>query len=144
MDDAHFTLGPLSLNVHAYQFQDATDYWDANWIIVTAEVNLPGQAWVRADGLFLMTAELARLRDELHMLYDNLDAEAGLWTIEPELNIRLQGKETGTVLVEIEITPNQMTQEHRFYLELDQSYLPLAITQLNSILRKFPVRGHPN
>lgn len=89
MDDTHFTLGPLSLNVHAYQFQDATDYWDANWIIVTAEVNLPGQAWVRADGPFPMTAELARLRDESHMLYDNLDAEAGLWTIEPELNIRL-------------------------------------------------------
>ncbi|WP_029480811.1 hypothetical protein [Deinococcus marmoris] len=144
MEDAQFTLGPLSLNVHAYQFQDATDYWDANWVIVTAEVNLHGQSWVRARGPFLMTAELARFRDELRMVYDCLDAEAGLWTIEPELKVRIEAKATGAIVVEIELTPDHMTQEHHFYLELDQTYLPLAITQLSSILNQFPVRGQPD
>lgn len=144
MENPDFSLGPLRLKVHDYQFQESDEYWDANWVIVTAEVNLPGQAWVRAEGPFLMTSELARFRDEIQMLYDKLDAEAGLWTIEPELKLRLEGKGTGAITAEIEITPNQMTQEHRFYVELDQSYLPQALQQLNSILSQFPVRGQPS
>ncbi|CAM4188039.1 hypothetical protein DEMA109039_10785 [Deinococcus marmoris] len=91
-----------------------------------------------------MTAELARFRDELRMVYDCLDAEAGLWTIEPELKVRIEAKATGAIVVEIELTPDHMTQEHHFYLELDQTYLPLAITQLSSILNQFPVRGQPD
>ncbi|GBF04023.1 hypothetical protein DAERI_010195 [Deinococcus aerius] len=143
MDNSDFNLGPLRLKVHGYQFQESDEYWDANWVIVTAEVDLPGQACVRVEGPFLMTTELARFRDEMQMLYDRLDAEAGLWTIEPELKLRLEGKGTGAITAEIEITPNQMTQEHRFYAELDQTYLPLAIQQLNSILNRFPMRGQP-
>jgi len=96
MENPDFSLGPLRLKVHDYQVQESDEYWDASWVIVTAEVDLPGQAWVRAEGPFLMTSELARFRDEIQMLYDKLGAEAGLWTIEPELKIRLEDKGTGS------------------------------------------------
>ena len=134
-------LGPLRLFVDGYQFPDVDEYWDANWPNVRAEVELPGQSWVKAAGAFVMTAELARFRDELRMVYEQLDGEAGLWTIEPELKVRLTAQPNGGLEVEISLTPNQMTQEHTFFVALDQSYLPPVINQINDILNRFPVRG---
>ncbi|MFC5848256.1 hypothetical protein [Deinococcus petrolearius] len=96
---------------------------------------------VKAAGAFVMTAELARFRDELRKVYEQLDGEAGLWTIEPELKVRLTARPNGGLEVEISLTPNQLTQEHRFFVALDQSYLPPVINQINDILNRFPVRG---
>ncbi|WP_420796074.1 WapI family immunity protein [Deinococcus cavernae] len=83
--------------MHGYQFPENSEYWDANWLVVPA----------KASGLFLMTAELAHFRDEISMLCENLDGEAGLWTTEPELRIRLESKSPGAIEAEIELTPNQ-------------------------------------
>ena len=141
LDDPDFILGPLKISIDGYQFPDATDYWGANWLLIIAEIDIPGQAWVRATGPFIMNAELARFRDEMEMIYDQLDGQAGLWTIEPELRIALESKNNGLITAEIDITPDNMTQEHKFFVDLDQSHLPLAISQLNTILERFPVRG---
>lgn len=85
-----FKLGPLCLWIHRYQFPEATDYWDANWLVVTAEVGVPGQSWVRVSGPFLRTTELFGLRKELETLHLLVEGEANLDTIEPELCISLR------------------------------------------------------
>jgi hypothetical protein len=43
---------------------------------------------------------------------------------------------TGTLTVKI--TPDHMTQEHRFQFELDQSYLPAVVEQCRAILARYP------
>lgn len=91
-----------------------------------------------------MTAELELFRNELAVLYKNLDGEAGLWTIEPELKVKLEAKETGKIAAEIKVTPNRLTQEHCFYFELDQSYLPEIQKQIDLISTRFPVKGNPD
>jgi len=41
----------------------------------------------------------------------------------------------------VEITPDHLTQRHRFEFTLDQSYLPPFIGQLRALAGRFPVRG---
>jgi hypothetical protein len=40
-----------------------------------------------------------------------------------------------------EITSDHIAQGHWFELEIDQSYLPATIAQLESVLAQFPIRG---
>ena len=143
LEDFDFILGPLKLKIDGYHFPDTTDYWDANWLLVTAEIDSPGQAWVRATGPLIMTAELGRFRDETKRMYEKLDGQAELKTLEPELKITLSYKNSGAIIAEIELTPDHMTQDHRFIVGLDQSYLPQIISQIASILERFPVRYQP-
>jgi hypothetical protein len=41
----------------------------------------------------------------------------------------------------VEVTPDHLAQGHWFEFETDQSYLPAAVAQLESVLLAFPVRG---
>ncbi|MCP2015545.1 hypothetical protein L1280_002713 [Deinococcus sp. HSC-46F16] len=144
MGQPDFKLGPLRLWVHRYQFPEATDYWDANWLVVTAEVNVPGQSWVHVNGPFLRTVELLGFCNELETLHHVLEGEANLHPIEPELCISLRGNQLGHISGEIGITPDNMTQEHLFFFEIDQSHLLEAIAGLKAILDRFPVKDADN
>jgi hypothetical protein len=41
----------------------------------------------------------------------------------------------------VEITPDHLAQGRWFDFEIDQSYLPAAVAQLESALVEFPIRG---
>jgi hypothetical protein len=49
----------------------------------------------------------------------------------------------GGVEGDVEITPDHLTQRHRFTLELDQSYLPGLIASCDAILDRLPVVSAP-
>ncbi|WP_343760271.1 WapI family immunity protein [Deinococcus depolymerans] len=132
------------MTVHQGRVPDGTDSWDANWLDVAAEVDLPGQAWVRATGPFLMTSDLAGFLPELRRMHETLTGTADLHPLEPDLRVHLECGSTGQLLTEIELTPDHPTQSHIFELELDQTYLPGIIRQLDTILERFPVRGRPD
>ena len=64
------SLGPPALNivgfqlwVHGRQFPNAQDYWDGNWLNVTAHCGANG-ASVWASGAIVMVADLARWATE--------------------------------------------------------------------------------
>jgi hypothetical protein len=42
---------------------------------------------------------------------------------------------------EVEITPDHLSQFHRFTLDLDQSYLRALIASCDAILERFPIVG---
>ncbi len=139
-----FQVGPLTVTVHQGQVPDGTDFWESNWLEVAAEVDLPGQAWVRATGPFLMTSELAVFLTELRRMNETLTGTADLHPLEPNLRVHLECGPTGQILTEIELTPDHPTQTHTFELQLDQTYLPGIIRQLETILERFSVRGRPD
>ena len=128
----------FSLWVDQRQFPDASDYWDGNWLMVRAKMEASG-ARVECDGPILMTADIKGFRDQLAAMVDALAGEATLTGLEPELNMVLRMQKLGQIEVVIEITPEHLTQHHRFTLEADQSYLPALVRSCDTILNRFPV-----
>ncbi len=133
-------LQGFQLWVHGREFPDATDYWDGNWLNVRAHCGTPGaDVWV--DGPILHLYELSRWVEACEQLNQTLTGEAVLDCLEPALHVELQVDRSGHITMRIDITPDHMTQEHRFTFEVDQTYLPPLITACRKVIANFPVRG---
>jgi len=133
-------LDALRIWVHGYQFPEATDAWDGNWLRVTARCTVVG-AKVEATGAILDTVSFLRFQRELVALYDRLEGVATLESHEPELKVEVRGLgATGQMEVRVEMTPDHLNQAHRFTLGVDQSYLPEVIRGCERVLGQYPVR----
>jgi hypothetical protein len=145
------TLGPPAIKIagfqlwiHSRQFPDAQDYWDGNWLNVTAHCGANG-ASVWACGAILMIADIAHLAADCERLYEGRQEQAILQPCEPNLLVSVRSSDRlGHLTMHVEITNDHMTQQHTFDFEIDQSYLPSLIAQCKAILEDFPVRGNPD
>ena len=134
-------LAGFQLWVHSRQFPEAQDQWDGNWLNVTAHCAGDG-ASVWASGPILDTVSLAGFRNGLERLHETLSGEAVLESLEPNVIVRVAATDAaGHLRVRAEITPDLINQCHRFDFEIDQSYLPAIIADLDSVMTTFPVRG---
>jgi hypothetical protein len=133
-------LNGLQIWVHGRQFPDATDYWDGNWLKITAHCGTDS-ADVWSNGPILNLPALVSWLAELEELERSLTGEANLVPLEPDLCMKLTADELGHVLMEVQITPDKVTQEHTFRFELDQSYLIPLIESCRKIIAEYPVRG---
>jgi len=133
-------IAGLQVWVHGYQFPDADDAWDGNWLRATAHCGASGASvWV--SGAFLDTVAIRRFLDGLVSMHATLAGMATLETDEPELSLRASVDErTGHVDIHVEITPDQLMQQHAFRFDADQSYLPAAIAQCRRLLDRYPIR----
>jgi hypothetical protein len=73
-------------------------------------------------------------------MYERLSGEANLDCIEPELSVRLRAETPGHISMEVAITPDQLTQQHRLQFEVDQSYLAEMIDGSRRLLAKYPIK----
>jgi hypothetical protein len=133
-------LGGFSLRILGRQFPDASDFWDGNWLNVQARVEASG-SWVEAQGAIVRTSEVARLAEELEALSTNSVGEAALRCIEPNLQVVIRSNALGHVVVEIMITPDHMTQSHKFKFDLDQTYLGPLLDGCKNVLTNWPIRS---
>lgn len=136
------TISGLRLWVHGRQFPASDDYWDGNWVVVTAECQYP-QSLVRAGGPIVHLSEVASLLEGCQAIYQTLRGTAALACMEPNLRVELAMDALGHVKAVVALTPDHMTEEHTFRSELDQSYLPPIIAECRSILERFPLKGRP-
>lgn len=136
-------LGGLQIWVHGRQFPDAIDYWDGNWLRITAHCGMQG-ADVWTTGAILNLPAVVSWLAELEYLNQSLTGSASLVPLEPELSVKLTASVLGHISMEVEITPDNMTQEHMFRFELDQSYLEPVIESCRKILNDYPIRGIPD
>jgi hypothetical protein len=126
--------------VHGYQFPESTDAWDGNWLRVTARCAGSGSSVV-VSGAILETVSFLRFGRELTELHRQLQGVATLESHEPELRVEARASGSiGHIEVQIEITPDHMSQSHRFLLSVDQSYLPAVRSGCEQVLDQFPVR----
>lgn len=132
-------LASFELWVHGRQIPDATEAWDEDWLQVTAYCAAPGaRVWVA--GPVLGSTSLARWMAECESLHATLTGEAELHSYEPNLRVRIEAMgKSGALGVAVFITPDQLTQEHRFEFSIDQSYLPQLVDELRAILAEYPV-----
>jgi hypothetical protein len=132
----------LQLWIHGRQFPDSNDYDDGNWLRVTAHVGAAG-ASVWASGAILMVTDLVQLGQELEALARGDTQRAVLEPLEPELSVEFVQVDTlGHFTMRVQITPDHLTQEHRFEFEIDQTFLPGIVRDCRAIARSYPVRGH--
>jgi hypothetical protein len=119
-------LAGLKLWVHGYQYGEADDFWDGNWLNAIAICSENG-ASVLVQGAFIRTTEIDDWGRAIEKLGTNLKGEARLECMEQELSVTLKAKALGAVEMEVQITADQLTQEHKFTFYVDQSYLaPLS------------------
>lgn len=133
-------LAGLKLWIHGYQYRDVDDYWDGNWLSATAFCSENG-ATVLINGSFIRTTEIDDWQRAVEKLRTRLEGEARLECMEPELAVTLKGASLGAVEMQVEITPDHLTQEHKFTFSIDQSYLDPLSTQCARLLQAFPIRG---
>jgi hypothetical protein len=118
MTEPDFRFCGLSMCVDARQFPNASDYWDGNWLMLRVRMEAHG-AHVECAGPILMTADIERFRDQLVAMADTLTGDATLAGLEPDLNMVLKMGQRGHVVGVVEITPDQLSQQHRFQVEAD-------------------------
>ncbi len=132
----------LRIWVHGRQFPDSTDYWDGNWLRITAYC-MVGESRVRVHGSVVHLSEIAGLLRGCESLSETLAGRTGLDSMEQNLKLELIAKKLGRVAVDIQITPEPMRESHRFRDEIDQTNLPAIIAACARILEKYPLRGRP-
>ena len=131
----------FQLWVHGYQFPDLADYWDGNWLRVTAHCGGPG-ASVWTSGAILRNVELLGLAEGCNALREGQAQRAELAPLEPDLKLSIEPRDrTGHFSVVVEITPDHLTQQHSFEFEIDQTYLPGIARMCRAIVEAYPVRG---
>lgn len=127
--------------VHGRQFPEVEDYHDGNWLRVTAHCSALG-ASVWAHGALLSVADVAEFGDGCAAMLRGESRSVGLVPFEPELKVSLEVSDSvGHICAQVEITPDHLSQSHRFEFEVDQSYLPDIIKQCLEIMQEYPSRG---
>jgi hypothetical protein len=130
----------LTLRVHGRNIPDATDYWDGNFLWCTAEV--VAGAFRGSLSNVLRNEDLGRFLARVEELYQRLDGEALLDTLEGWLDLRLIGDGRGHIEARGQLCDDPAhgnTLEFRLFF--DQTFLPPIIGQLRAALEQFPVVG---
>ena len=99
---------------------------------------------VWTTGSILHVPDIVRWLADLEQLNRSLSGEANLVPLEPELRVKLAATQLGHILMEVEITPDNVTRQHTFSFELDQSYLEPVIESCRRIVNADAVRGAPD
>ena len=138
-------LGPPDLKVaglqvwaHNQPSARSDEPYDADWLTVTVHCGGSGASvWVRGE--ILTASAFDRLARGCDELYKRLEGQAWLDADEPALRVLLAASDQyGHVSMVVEITPDHLTQAHRFEFDLDQSYLPNVAAQCRMLLERFP------
>jgi hypothetical protein len=133
-------ISGLQIWIHHRQFPDLEDYWDGNWINVTAHCEANGSS-VQINGNFIHLSEIAGLMTGVEQMYKEFGGKAELRCMEPELSFSLEAKDHGHIEMTVNITPDNLTQYHNFFFDIDQSFLPKLITDCKAVLEKYPIKG---
>lgn len=130
-------LGGLSLWVLDRAFPESVEWYDGTWLQVRAECHAPG-ATVTANGPLLTAEDIDRLLAGMEAMHRRRASAAEMSPLEPNLVVGLTGSSRGRLRIDVRITPDSMTQEHRFFFDADLAYLAGPIEQCREILRRFP------
>ena len=125
------TIAGLKIWVHGRQFPELMDDWDGNWLNISAQCIAEG-AQIVVNGPILHLSDVSRLLEECEAMYETLQGSASLPCMEPNLRVRLEAKPRGGIFIAVEITPDYLSQWHKFEFQADQTYLPAIIAAMSS------------
>jgi hypothetical protein len=141
LGESDLTVAGFQLWVHGRQFPESEDYYDGNWLLITAHCGARG-ARVWTKGAILLVTDIAQFANQCAAILRGDTRLAAIAPLEPELKISLEvADRLGHIRAQVEITPEYLVQAHWFEFEIDQSYLSGIIQQCSAILQEYPIRG---
>jgi hypothetical protein len=130
----------LRLTIIKHQFPNAQDDWDKN--ILDVKVSVKSGAFLGELDTIFMTTDFESFKQQLRNLYINLNGTATFSGYEHSDMIKLRGNGLGHLNVECQLTESNIPlNELKFELDLDQTFLPSIINQINLITKEFPIIG---
>lgn len=138
LGDPDLRVAGLQVWVHNQPHANSGEPYDADWLTVTVHCGESGASvWVRGE--LLTASAFSRLARDCEAMYRQLAGQASLSSDEPGLSVLLTtSDQRGHVSMVVDISPNPLTQAHRFRFDLDQSYLPGVSAQCCALLVRFP------
>lgn len=117
-------LGEPDLSLAGFQLWIHGHDADEDWLRVTAHCGAAG-ASVWASGQILQLADIVRFEVQCGDLETGQVKAALLASHEPNLSVELKRLGSlGEIEMTVQITPDHMSQEHRFTIGIDLSYVP--------------------
>src|SRR5262245_29816925 len=107
-------LGGLRVWVLGKASPESVEWYDGTWLEVRAECAAPG-AMVTASGPLLTVEDVGRLAAGMEAMQAGQVSSAEMSPLEPNLVIGITGSSKGRLRMDVRITPDSLTQEHRFF-----------------------------
>ena len=133
----------IAIRVVGRMHAGADDYWDGNWLVTPIDVVVGGFRGTVFAGL--RAEELRSFYEALSQVYESLQGEASLSSIEGWLTLQLGVDLAGHVKASGQVVDQPgIGNELSFKIEgLDQSDVPAIIAALDEVMTFFPVIGTP-
>lgn len=97
---------------------------------------------VRVQGPILTVSEVEGLLAGCIAMHETLSGKASLDCMEPNLSVVMEiVGSSGHIRLTVEITPDNVSEEHKYCEEIDQSFLPAIIDGCQGVLQRYPKRG---
>lgn len=131
----------LRLSVSRYEFADAEDFDDANWLIGEVELEAGITGEFRASHRVALRAdELTLFRDQLQPLVETLNGTATLHHLEEQVGCAVSLKDgSGTLTAFVREHVGSILRVEQ--CETNQSYLAQTLRELDALVGSFPIRG---
>jgi hypothetical protein len=130
----------LEVDVLSYERPVSGEYYDDNWLVVAVNVSAGGFSG-RAR-MTILTDELVRFSEQLHLLYDRRSGSAEFRTLEEQLSLTIVGDGKGHIRLTGEfLDAAGIGNRLSFALDFDQTLLQDSIRALDGVIHAFPVRG---
>lgn len=132
----------LQLWVHGREFPASHDYYDGNWLLVTVHFCASGFD-VRDQGALVLVTEILEFGEQCEQLLSGSRDVATLAAIEPGIpQVYLQRADSAGHFSAVgKITPNHMRPTDYLEFTADRDYVHQLITQCQSIVKVYQVRG---
>ncbi|MDF2477074.1 MAG: hypothetical protein K0S24_2557 [Sphingobacterium sp.] len=143
LDD--FTIGlqsgdkSISINVIGLLIIDTTSNWDKNWL--RAKISVQAGAFGGTYDADLTTFDFENFKQDLNLLYENLNSEIKFKDLEGYLYMKIKGNGLGNINAEISCSNDPGINDATLHFELnfDQTYIKPVIQKLKNITNKYPV-----
>jgi hypothetical protein len=130
----------VSIIVSGRERPASTDFHDGNWL--SATVSVSAGAWRGEYRANLRTEDFRSFLDEVRSLRDMPEGKAEFNPMEPWIVLQLEGDGRGRVAVTGQADDRVATgNKLSFHFDVDQTFLPSLIRDLESLLAEFPVIG---
>lgn len=117
--------------------------WDNNWIITT--ITVKGGKFSGQYEAEFMTIDFEKFKQELSLLYNNLNGSATFNGLEEQLELKIKGDGIGHF--EMIVTACDQTGyggKLKFTMSFDQTSIKELVSQLERITKNFPIVGDFN
>ena len=131
--------GRITIEISDYEREVADNEDDANWL--NSSIAIQAGSFSGSFAASLTTHELGLLHERLQTALQSLSGAVAFQTTEDDLSLEFTFNNRGAVSIAGVAQPHRFrTGALRFRFESDQSSIGLAVQEISSALRHFPVR----